>query len=59
MKTYEYSRNNASAKITNHNGAWKLNVSAPNRVIVLFNDVYPTKRAALKYASIVLKSLSK
>jgi hypothetical protein len=54
MKIYTYSRNNVSAKIENHNGAWKLNISSKNRVIVLFNDTFPTKRAALKYASIVL-----
>lgn len=53
MKTYTYKHKNVTAKISNHNGAWTLRMSVPNRVVVLANEVFPTKRAALKFAKTV------
>jgi hypothetical protein len=55
MKTYNYIYKTLTAKIENHNGVWVLKMNNTEKVMVIGNETFPTKRAALNYAKTIFK----
>ena len=51
---YTYKNNKATAIINKCRGYWLLQISVPDTIVVLDNNIFPTKRAALKMAKHIL-----
>ncbi len=54
LNTYTYKKNGVTATITNKKRYWLLKVSSEDRLIIISNEIWNTKREAKKYAMKVL-----
>jgi hypothetical protein len=54
--TYTYKNNKATATITKTKRYWLLEVNVDGRIVILYRDIWFTKRAAKEYAMAVLSN---